>query len=78
MSEKPPEINPRELWDDEVPFGYMQSDPDWVSCNVEICAWFLTKELEKQGKNDDGTPLEVTDEKERREILASNVQKEEI
>lgn len=36
-----PEIKERELWDDDEPDGYLESDIDWMKNNWEACIWFL-------------------------------------
>ncbi len=35
------EFNPREPLDDDYPEGYMQSDKDYVNCNIGICVQLL-------------------------------------
>jgi hypothetical protein len=40
------EFKPREPLDDDFPEGYMQSDKDFVNCNIGICVQFL-EHLEK-------------------------------
>lgn len=44
---KCPKIKPREPLDDNFPDGYMQSDKDFVNCNIEAAAWLLENELSK-------------------------------
>ncbi len=39
-------FKPREPLDDDFPEGYMQSDKDFVNCNIGICVQFL-EHLEK-------------------------------
>lgn len=45
-SEECPKIKPREPLDDNFPDGYMQSDVDFVNCNIEAATWLLEKWLE--------------------------------
>ena len=36
-----PEVEDRELWDNNEPDGYMESDSDFVIHNMEAAVWFL-------------------------------------
>jgi hypothetical protein len=38
-------INPRRLWDDENPVGYMESDKDFVLNNIDAAVQLLEREL---------------------------------
>lgn len=44
---KCPKIKPREPLDDDFPDGYMQSDKDFVNCNIGAATWLLENELSK-------------------------------
>ncbi len=49
--DKCPKVEPRELFDDEYPEGYMESDNDFIRHNVEAAVWLLENELKKEKIN---------------------------
>lgn len=40
---KPPEYEPRRLFDDENENGYLESDKDYVINNIELAVWLLER-----------------------------------
>lgn len=41
---KMPKVEPRELFDERQPYGYMESLDDWYRHNTEAVEWFLENE----------------------------------
>ena len=38
---KIPEVTPRRLYNDDLPFGYLESDDDFIKNNMDAVIWFL-------------------------------------
>jgi hypothetical protein len=51
-------IYPRRLWDDEKPYGYMESDKDFVLNNLDAAVELLERELKIKDESPKGQQSE--------------------